>query len=347
MRTLRHRALASLLALAQPALVALAYADKATGLSLYDEADRLARAGQWPAACAAFAASEKELPRPVTLLRLADCYEHAGRTATAWATFRDAVLAARAAQSNAEFDAEKEKRREAEAARRRDEIEKKLTRVRLVVSKPVAGLVVRRAQDEVPKAAWGTALAVDPGTLTVEASAPGYVTWRGSVDAVGEGKTIDVEIPELAREVAAPPPPAAPTTAATTTATPPSSAPTPAPNVATDRDRPTSGRRTSGLVLGGTGIVGLGVGAALWASARSKANGAACDASYSCATQADIDARASARTTAMVGNVVFGVGAALAVGGVVLWLTAPSASTGAVVTKVGIGPSGVVIGGVF
>ena len=177
-----------------------AEADKAAGLSLYDDADRLGAAGKWTEACGKFEASEKEYPRPVTLLCLGDCYEHVGKTASAWATFRETALSARSAQSNPEFDADKEKRREVEATSRRDAIEKKLTRIKLVISKPLPGLVVKRGGKEISSEAWGSAVAVDPGAIAFEASAPGYVTWTDTREVKGEGQTIEVVVPELKAE---------------------------------------------------------------------------------------------------------------------------------------------------
>jgi hypothetical protein len=163
---MKHRTIALLTAslLLQPAVVSVARADKADGLSLYDEADQLVKAGQWAPACDKFAASEKSFPRPITLLRLGDCYERIGRTASAWATFRETALAARTAQSNPEYDADKETKREAEANNRKDALEKRLTRVKIVVAKSVTGLVVKRAGKEVAPEAWGSAVPVDPGT---------------------------------------------------------------------------------------------------------------------------------------------------------------------------------------
>ncbi len=339
-------------ALLQPAYVGLARADRTLGLSLYDEADKLTKSGRWPQACEAFAASQKELPRPVTLLRLGDCYERIGKTASAWATFREAMVAARAAQTNPEFDGEKERRREAEASRRRDEAEKKLTRLRVAVTKPVAGLSVRRDGSEIPAAGWGAALAIDPGTITVEASATGYESWKQVVEVAGEGKTIDVTVPELTPSAvtpslgpASPPPLALATPSATPTATtaPPRTSWSPAP----DATSAGSTQRTVGLVILGAGIAGLGVGGGLWGAARSRANGADCDANGFCATQSDVDRRASAHSMASAGNVVFGVGAALAVGGLVLWLTGSSEEPRSGGASIGLSPGGLVVGGAF
>ncbi|MFI5300763.1 MAG: hypothetical protein ACHREM_21990 [Polyangiales bacterium] len=100
-------------------------------------------------------------------------------------------------------------------------------------------------------------------------------------------------------------------------------------------------------MLAGVGIVGIGVGGLLGLSAKSTWNGASCPNDI-CATQADVDQRASAISRGNVATIVVGVGAALAIGGVVLWLTAPSGEArGVGVTSVGLTPSGLLIGGSF
>src|SRR5450755_429104 len=74
--------------------------DKAAADSLFDDGKRLVAAGDFEHACPKFEASLKLSPRVGVKLNLADCYEKAGRTASAWAEFREA--AAFAARSNDE-----------------------------------------------------------------------------------------------------------------------------------------------------------------------------------------------------------------------------------------------------
>jgi hypothetical protein len=82
---------------------------------------------------------------------------------------------------------------------------------------------------------------------------------------------------------------------------------------------PTSTARLLGLVLGGAGIVGMGVGAAVALDAKSKDDRAAGEPGT--ARQTD---SSSAVSEGNVATVVLGVGAAMAVAGVILWLTAPT-----------------------
>ena len=74
--------------------VAAAQGDKATAEALFAEGRRLMSSGDYKTACPKFAASQKLDPGLGTSLNLADCYEKLGKTASAWAEFRDAAAAA-------------------------------------------------------------------------------------------------------------------------------------------------------------------------------------------------------------------------------------------------------------
>lgn len=93
-----------------------------------------------------------------------------------------------------------------------------------------------------------------------------------------------------------------------------------------------------GLLVGGLGIAGMGVGVALGLSAKSLADSADCRGSV-CATQAAADTRHMAVSRAGTATIVFGVGAALAVGGIVVWLTAPSKRDAKPQVGIQVGPA--------
>lgn len=110
---------------------------------------------------------------------------------------------------------------------------------------------------------------------------------------------------------------------------------------------------TAGLVVAGTGVVGLGAGGVLALLARSKADGAECDERSVCATPADVEQRHAAVKEANVATAFVVVGGVLAAGGAVMWLTAPRENDGAPRSarrggmRVGLGLSGVLLDGKF
>jgi serine/threonine-protein kinase len=115
-------------------------------------------------------------------------------------------------------------------------------------------------------------------------------------------------------------------------------------------DAPSSGGSTRiiGLVVGGTGIVAMGIGGIVGLSAKSSWSSAKTD---HCGTGiCDAEGKRLTDDAHSLGDkatIVFGVGAALAVGGVVLWLTAPSGETKPGITNVGVGPGSFSISGRF
>ncbi|MFM2417004.1 MAG: hypothetical protein RL385_1727, partial [Pseudomonadota bacterium] len=66
-------------------------ADKAAAEALFDRGLQLLRDGKVSEACSALEESESIEPGIGTMLYLADCYERLGRTASAWALFREAA----------------------------------------------------------------------------------------------------------------------------------------------------------------------------------------------------------------------------------------------------------------
>src|SRR5579872_6900411 len=70
--------------------------DKVAAEALFEDGRRMVAAGNFADACPKFADSQRLDPSAGTLLNLASCYEKLGRTATAWATYREAASAANA-----------------------------------------------------------------------------------------------------------------------------------------------------------------------------------------------------------------------------------------------------------
>lgn len=177
-----------------------AASDEAGARVLFFEARKLAAAGDYAAACPKFEDSYRLDPGIGTSFNLADCYEHSGRVASAWARFLDVAAATKAA---GQLDRERVARARAAA------LEPKLARMTLQVEAKAPGLSVVRDGIAMDAAAWGVAVPVDPGPHVIEASAPGRVVWKSTVTVHEGPDAVTVAIPELAEapivELAAPP----------------------------------------------------------------------------------------------------------------------------------------------
>jgi len=180
---MRLVAIASLLALAAPARAD----ERAVAEALYDQAKQLVAGGKLAEACPKFAASFKADPQLGVLLNLADCHEKIGKTATAWAEFRDAVERA-AKQGDKRVDY---------AQKRVDALAARLARVKIVApARAVTGLVVQLDGTDVT-ALVGSDVPVDPGEHAIVATAPGRESWHGTTTAGGDGTTVSAQIGEL------------------------------------------------------------------------------------------------------------------------------------------------------
>lgn len=137
---------------------------------LFEEGRTLLSQGRTGEACERFAASEKLSHAGGTIMNLAECWLKIGRTASAYGRFREAASLARAAGKT---DIE------TMANQRADAIQKDLAYLSLSID---GDADVRRDGEPLPREAWGD-VPVDPGEHVVEASRPGFATWkwRGAV----------------------------------------------------------------------------------------------------------------------------------------------------------------------
>lgn len=271
--------------------------DVATAEALFSEANALVAAGKYAEACPKLAESQRIEPAVGTQFNLADCYEHLGRTATAFALYVDVARIARAA---GKFE------RERVAKARAAELEPRLAHVRIVVQKPAPGLELKVDDSIAPREKWQAPIPVDPGDHHVVAAAPSRTPWEGSFTAKGS-TTTDIAVPELVD------PTPRVRTVATAETTPPSST-----------------QRTVAIGIAGAGVAGVAVGtvAGLMAlGARSSAEQACPEATYHfrCPTTKGTDDWNSATSAGNVSTVGFIVGAVALAGAAVLWFTAPSA----------------------
>jgi hypothetical protein len=305
-------------------LPALAHAEagaaqKAAAESLFDDALNAMKSGHFSEACPKLEESERIDPAIGTLLYLAECYEKSGRTASAWATFREAASAAQA---------QGETERTRVAAARADRLQPSLSKLTLKVVPETAQLpTLRVTRDNLPlaKALFGVAIPVDPGKYQIVASADGYQSYQAEIDVLANGDSKSVEIPVLA--VSTTPAPTAagavPVAAnaagvgAQTTGVPPIDSKSPAAPAAENH------LRTAAYVTGALGIVGLGIGSYFGVKAISKNNDAKshCPGGNVCDDPQGETLTKDAQNAAVVSNITIGVGAALVVTGVVLYLT--------------------------
>ncbi|MGC4086976.1 MAG: PEGA domain-containing protein [Polyangiaceae bacterium] len=144
-------------------------------------------------ACAKFESSQQMDPALGTQIRLADCYETIGKTASAWALFLE-VRSAAAVQGRSD--------REGIAAERAKSLELRLSKLELHVEAKVSGQELKLNGVSIPAATWDAPLPVDPGKQRIEVSAPGYKPWSTEVDVTVGPSSQRVKVPGL---VALPP----------------------------------------------------------------------------------------------------------------------------------------------
>lgn len=291
-RTLAPAVLLASILLARPAGAESTPEDRAAADALYAEAGRLMLAERWAEACPKLEASLRLDPGIGTTLRLGHCYEKTGRTASAWSLYNDAESMARKAQD----------KRAAEAAQRAQQMEPLLSRIVLDVApeNQAGGVEIRRDGRVIDPGAWASAVPIDPGEHTLEASGPGRLAWKATIRIEARPGKTSVQVPPLQ----------------------------PAPPSATpEGPRPYWGaQRIAGAAIGGAGLLGLAMGAAMGGLAIEKNNASKADCDPKdprrC-TQAGADLRLKAGRFADQATGAFIVGGVLAAAGITVFLTAP------------------------
>lgn len=290
-------------------------AQKAAAESLFDDALKAMKSGHFAEACPKLEESERIDPAIGTLLYLAECYEKSGRTASAWATFREAASAAQA---------QGETERTRVAAARADRLQPSLSKLTLKVvpeTAQIASLRVVRDNVVIAKTLFGVALPVDPGKYHIVASAEGYQSYEADIDVAANADSKSLEIPALVASTA-PPIGAAALPATNAAGANAQATPAPARNA---EPAPSSGNamRTAAYVTGALGVVSLGVGTYFGVKAISKNSDAKdyCPGGNTCNDPQGVSLTKDAQSAATVSNITIGVGAAFVVAGVVLYLT--------------------------
>jgi len=292
-------ALALCLALSGHALAEPTAEDKAAAESLFQDALKLIRDNKYTEACPKLEASNKLDPAVGTLFNLGDCYEHTGRTASAWSTFGEARRLAERLKD----------RRATDAAEREKALEPKLAKLAVQVAEKPDGLVILRDKKPIDTALLGTAVPVDPGKHTIEAQAPGREPWSTVVDVPDGPGTVTMNVPPLAAARVTGP---GPTATGEPVRPPPSGMST---------------QKIVGLSVGGVGVAGMIVGGIFGGLAAAKVS----DSAPFCVqgnpvrcSEPGLALRREANELANVSNVGFAAGAVLTIGGVLLFLLAPT-----------------------
>jgi len=298
--------------------------DKAAAEALFDEGRKLMAAGDYTAACAKLAASQALDAGIGTSLNLADCYEKLGKTASAWALFRETAAAARNAGSP---------ERERVARSRAEALEPQLSHLTILAPVEAETLAITRDGARIDAAAIGSALPVDPGDYTIAASAPDKLPWSTTV-RVGHTSRVSLSVPLLEDE----------------------------PRVAEKNERdlraiepqlkaaspaPSNTQKLFGIITSGTGVAALAVGgyfglraASTWSDAKSS-----CDPYPYCGEEGRRLAT-NAQQSGTIATIATVAGGVLLAGGLVLWLTAPGPAR-ETETALLVGPTSVQLRGTF
>jgi hypothetical protein len=295
------------------------------------------KAGRHAAACPAIAESQRLDPRPGTLFTLATCEEGWGHVATAARLYAD-YLALYEALPPERQAAQRQSGRPTVAAERREQLAAQIPALALSLPPGApAGTVVKRDGQEVPAAALGAAIGVEPGAHVVSTQAPGGPLWEQTLTlARGEKRAVVLEVS----------PAVAPAPLGTSPPLPPPVVPAEGPG----------GRRLAGFVLGGAGLAGMAAAAVLGGLvlARKSTLTAHCGAGIHATDDGACDptglaAARSGKSLALGSSIALPVGVAALGAGLALVLSAPVPATPVAPARVGVGvlslgPDGALLG---
>ncbi|MBI4705308.1 MAG: hypothetical protein HY744_29735 [Deltaproteobacteria bacterium] len=299
--------------------------ERSQGEALFETARALMKQGRTDEACATYAASLRAYASIGARLNVARCHELGGRTASAWREYNRAAGMARAAGQAG---------REAAARKLAAAIEPKLSTLAVQPAAAAAGLKILRDGEELAAAAVGVPEPLDPGEHRIEARAPGRLPWSTAVTLAPQADHQTLIVPSSGTPAANPAP-------------------------AADSAAPAgSGQRVAGFVVGGVGLAAAVTGAVLGAVVlyeidKAKSDPALCaDKQCTPTGRAYVDAVSDKGTAA---TVLIGAGAAVAVAGIVVILTAPAeageqaAGQSGLRLRAALGPGGggVALGGRF
>ncbi len=274
--------------------------EKALARSLFEQGRSLAKEGKWAEACPKFEESERLDHGIGTLFNLADCQEHIGKTASAWAGFSEvADLAKRANQAE----------RESIARQRANQLVSKLSKIKIHVAPPwPVGLEVKLDDKPIGATAFDVDVPVDPGHHKVTATAPQKKPLLKDVVIAAVPGTTPVDVPNLDDDE----------TVKKDEAPPPRPLPPPKPRSGSTWHKPAA------VGVGAIGLIGLGVGTFFGLQASKQWSDAEVLCPQNRCSDLGYDGWEDAKRSAMVSTIGFAAGAALLAGAVLLWVIAPS-----------------------
>lgn len=169
--------------------------DAAIAESLFQQGREAAEAHRWDEACAKFEASLRLMRTLGTLANLGWCRESQGRTASAWAVYRELEVAA--------GERGDEKRKQF-ASQRLHALDARLPKIRILVKEPPEGLSIRFGTRTLERGAWNCPIPVDPGKIELLAEAPGHEPQHWLVEVPDELGTVETRVPRLRPTAAKP-----------------------------------------------------------------------------------------------------------------------------------------------
>jgi len=270
-------------------------ASRASAEALFEEGRRLMAEGKLEEACRKLESSQRLDPGVGTLLNLADCYAKSGRTASAWAAFREAGSSARA-QGSAE--------REAVARERATALEPQLSYLTIVQWKGQSVAITRNGEPVDP-AMLDTPMPVDPGEHVVVAASPGKREWSTKVNVGPNGQRASVTIPILPDEpivLQQPQPSDKPIDASASTSSPGST------------------QRILAIGAGVVGVAGIVVGTIFGVRALVLRPGDSATTNAETSVEQLRSEQASAEASARVADISFAISLVSGAGAAVLWL---------------------------
>jgi hypothetical protein len=307
--------------------------------SLFHEARELHRAGKLDEALEKAMAAYRAAPTPVTAMEAGTLLVDLGHLVEA----RDLL---RSVPSLPVSPRESDKGRDArqQAAALAGSLDGRIPKIALAARPANATVLLDGKPSSLDAGAWQ---GVDPGAHALVVLVEGKPCTTINVTlAESEERTIDLHdatgacVHDRVAEAAPAPAPSSPPPAAPIASAPPAAASAPAPVAPPGSVTSDNPMRWVGLAVAGAGVVAIGVGGGLALGAKSQYDSVAGQCPAQGCTQSGYDTRNDARSRADVATVVIVAGAAVAAGGVALWLLEPSQRA-----AVGIGPGTVNVAG--